>query len=49
MDFDKYKNAIDKMDINTISDDEIYKMFEKNKFNKEVHSMKNKILKCSVC
>ncbi len=48
MDFDKYKNAIDKMDINTISDDEIYKMFEKNKFNKEVHSMKNKILKNAI-
>lgn len=45
MNFDKYKNAIDKIDISTISDDEIYKMFEKKQFNKENHSMKNKIFK----
>lgn len=48
MNFDKYKNAIDKIDISTISDDEIYKMFEKKQFNKEVHSMKNKIFKNAV-
>lgn len=48
MNFDKYKNAIDKIDISTISDDKIYKMFEKNQFNKEVHPMKNKIFKNAV-
>lgn len=48
MNFDNYKNAIDKIDINTISDDEIYKMFEKNQCNKEVYPMKNKIFKNAV-
>ena len=48
MNFDKYNNAIDKIDINTISDDEIYKMFETKQLNKNAHPMKNKIFKNTI-